>query len=78
MLWLSLQQGQMAASVVVHPDRSDVGGELNSCLHMQGVPLEDVTRVLRQRFGTSGIAEKAARRQRHRLGHDDDRRRNDC
>lgn len=28
----------------------------------QGVPFEDVARVLRQRFGTSGIAEKAARR----------------
>lgn len=32
-------------------------------LHTQGVPLEDVAQVLRERFGTSGIAEKAARRQ---------------
>lgn len=34
-------------------------------LNVQGVLLEDVTRVLRQRFGTSGIAEKAARRQKN-------------
>lgn len=27
----------------------------------QGVPMEDVMRVLRKRFGTSGIEEKAAR-----------------
>lgn len=27
----------------------------------QGVPMEDVMRVLRKRFGTSGIDEKAAR-----------------
>ena len=32
-------------------------------LRRQGVPLESVMGVLRQRFGTSGIAEKAARRQ---------------
>lgn len=31
------------------------------CSPPQGVPMEDVLRVLRQRFGTSGIAEKAAR-----------------
>ena len=30
-------------------------------LLLQGVPMEDVMRVLRKRFGTSGIAEKAAR-----------------
>lgn len=30
-------------------------------LNSQGVKLEDVTRILRKRFGTSGIAEKAAR-----------------
>ncbi|KAK9838255.1 hypothetical protein WJX81_000460 [Elliptochloris bilobata] len=30
-------------------------------LNLQGVAVEDVLRVLRQRFGTSGIAEKAAR-----------------
>jgi hypothetical protein len=28
---------------------------------LQGVPVEDVMRVLRKRFGTSGIEEKAAR-----------------
>jgi hypothetical protein len=28
---------------------------------LQGVPMEDVMRVLRKRFGTSGIEEKAAR-----------------
>lgn len=31
------------------------------CWLLQGVPMENVLRVLRQRFGTSGIAEKAAR-----------------
>jgi hypothetical protein len=30
-------------------------------LLLQGVPMEDVMRVLRKRFGTSGIDEKAAR-----------------
>jgi phosphoribosyl-ATP pyrophosphohydrolase/phosphoribosyl-AMP cyclohydrolase len=30
-------------------------------LRLQGVPMEDVLRVLRQRFGTSGVEEKAAR-----------------
>ncbi|KAI8473236.1 MAG: bifunctional phosphoribosyl-AMP cyclohydrolase/phosphoribosyl-ATP pyrophosphatase [Monoraphidium minutum] len=30
-------------------------------LNLQGVPMEDVMRVLRKRFGTSGIEEKAAR-----------------
>jgi phosphoribosyl-ATP pyrophosphohydrolase/phosphoribosyl-AMP cyclohydrolase len=30
-------------------------------LLLQGVPMEDVLRVLRQRFGTSGVEEKAAR-----------------
>ncbi|KAF6265463.1 hypothetical protein COO60DRAFT_1281356 [Scenedesmus sp. NREL 46B-D3] len=30
-------------------------------LNVQGVPMEDVLRVLRQRFGTSGVEEKAAR-----------------
>lgn len=30
-------------------------------LNVQGVPMEDVMRVLRKRFGTSGIEEKAAR-----------------
>jgi hypothetical protein len=30
---------------------------------MQGVEVADVLRVLRQRFGTSGVAEKAARGQ---------------
>lgn len=31
------------------------------CRLLQGVPMEDVMRVLRKRFGTSGIDEKAAR-----------------
>ena len=30
-------------------------------LNKQGVGIEDVMRVLRQRFGTSGIEEKASR-----------------
>lgn len=30
-------------------------------LNLQGVAMEDVLRVLRKRFGTSGIEEKAAR-----------------
>jgi phosphoribosyl-ATP pyrophosphohydrolase/phosphoribosyl-AMP cyclohydrolase len=30
-------------------------------LNAQGVPFEDVLRVLRKRFGTSGVEEKAAR-----------------
>ncbi len=30
--------------------------------HAQGVPMEDVLRVLRKRFGTSGIEEKAGRK----------------
>lgn len=30
-------------------------------LNVQGVAMEDVLRVLRQRFGTSGVEEKAAR-----------------
>jgi len=30
-------------------------------LLLQGVPMEEVLRVLRKRFGTSGIEEKAAR-----------------
>ena len=30
-------------------------------LRVQGVALEDVLRVLRARFGTSGVDEKAAR-----------------
>lgn len=29
---------------------------------VQGVPMEDVLRVLRKRFGTSGIEEKASRK----------------
>lgn len=34
---------------------------LLSTVALQGVPMEDVMRVLRKRFGTSGIEEKAAR-----------------
>eukprot|EP00878_Enallax_costatus_P021232 GHUV01022474.1.p2 GENE.GHUV01022474.1~~GHUV01022474.1.p2 ORF type:complete len:108 (+),score=28.19 GHUV01022474.1:1259-1582(+) len=30
-------------------------------LSVQGVPMEDVMRVLRMRFGTSGVEEKASR-----------------
>ncbi len=36
---------------------------VSECCHVpQGVSVEDVLRVLRSRFGTSGIAEKAARK----------------
>lgn len=31
-------------------------------LNLQGVPMEDVLRELRKRFGTSGIEEKTARK----------------
>jgi hypothetical protein len=43
----------VAAAVLASCRRAD-------CI-LQGVPMEDVLRVLRQRFGTSGIEEKAAR-----------------
>ena len=33
----------------------------DSCCPPQGVSLEDVSKVLRSRFGTSGIEEKASR-----------------
>jgi hypothetical protein len=33
--------------------------------HAQGVAMEDVMRVLRKRFGTSGIEEKASRPPKH-------------
>jgi phosphoribosyl-AMP cyclohydrolase / phosphoribosyl-ATP pyrophosphohydrolase len=35
-------------------------------LNVQGVPLEDVLRELRRRFGTSGIEEKAKRTKQHK------------
>lgn len=42
-------------------DGDAVGASRASACPAQGVPVEDVMRVLRKRFGTSGIEEKAAR-----------------
>lgn len=67
------EAGELAQALEQHEGKERVASEAADLLYhamvllrAEGVAAEDVLRVLRQRFGTSGIAEKAARGQQPR------------